>query len=247
MILKALVVISILFASQALAANKSPIPLLTYHLKPPFIVDEKTEQGLFYDLAKFLTKRSGRYQFVTSYIPRKRLDYLLQQDELKGLVVGANPIWFKDKNEAKYLWLDTIYKDRDEFVSLKSNAFEFEGFASLTGLSIAGVSGYYYFGVNDMVSKGQAVRVNTIGERQVLAMIRKKRAHVGIVSTSVFNYLRRHEGLPNIFHFSAQPHDAYDRRIFTSKENRTLFEHLKPIVSTMSQDPDWQKLIAKYQ
>lgn len=172
---------------------------------------------------------------------------MLTKRQLDGVVVGVNPIWFKDKNEHKYLWLGSIYEDRDEFVSLKTNTFEFNGLASLHGLSIAGVSGYYYHGVNDIVGKGLAVRVNTFGEQQILSMLQKKRAHVGIVSSSVFKFLKLQESLPGIYHFSRVPHDAFKRRMFTSKKHKRIHQHLEPIVASMAKDKVWFEMIANYQ
>jgi len=236
-----------LTAIPALASDETSTILYTYHHKPPFIVDEKKRIGLYYDLATYFNNKLTGHTFSTEYLPRKRLDYLLKINALNGFVVGVSPIWFNDKKEQKYLWLDTIYQDRDEFVSLKQTPFEFKQSQSLKGKAVAGVAGYYYHGINEMVSKGQTLRIDTINEKNVLSIIEKGRADVGIVSVSVFKYLNKLDKLDNIYHFSEIPHDAFDRRVMTTQSQEKVYKQLLPIINTMMQDREWLKMINKYQ
>ena len=236
-----------LISFHASANEKETAILYTYHHKPPFIVDEQEQIGLYYDLAHYLNKALPRYLFITEYIPRKRLDYLLKTKELNGFIVGVSPIWFNDKKEQKYLWLNTIYQDKDEFVSLKLSPFEYKKRESLKGKAVAGVAGYYYHGINELVSKGQTLRIDTINEKNVLSLITKGRADVGIVSASVFKYLKKTTKFENIYHFSEIPHDAFARRIMTIQSKKEMHQHLLPIVNKMMQDKKWLQMINKYQ
>ena len=237
----------LLFSCCTLASEKTEVLLYTYHLKPPFIVDLKAKSGLYFDLARYLNGKNKSYRFITAYIPKKRLEYLMDKGDLDGLVVGVNPLWFNDKAESKYIWLNTIYSDRDEFVSLETSPFEYKSKDSLTGKSVAGVAGYYYKGINEAVRLGSVKRIDTIGERQVLELISKQRADFGIVSRSVFKYLAKHEALQNDYYFSTLPHDAYDRRVMTTQKNQKLAEAIEAVVSAMPSDPKWQSLVNQYQ
>lgn len=235
------------FSHTVNGRDKTTVYLYTYHNKPPFIVDLPKRTGMFYDLARLLSSKSQSYRFITYYVPRKRLDRLLQSDRLDGVVIGAIPAWFKDVNETRYLWLPGFFEDADEFVSVKSHPFEYTTEDSLHGLTMAGVSGYYYFGVESSVSKGKLTRIDTIGEREVLTLIEKGRADMGIVSASVFKYFQKQGQIEQEFHFSKQKHEAFQRRAFTSLDNPQLHEHMLELFATMREDGSWERLVAQYQ
>ena len=113
-------------------ASLERVNVYSYHLMPPYMVDEQSKSGLYYDFIKMLNEYSDNYTFNLIYIPRKRLDYLLKQNALTGAVIGVNPKWFRDNNRVKYLWTDPIMSDKDVFVRLKSKAIIVETFADLT-------------------------------------------------------------------------------------------------------------------
>lgn len=229
------------------AESPTIVPLYTYHNKPPFITKLDEQQGLYFDLADYFNQKQSIYLFETVYLPRKRLDYLIKNQKLDGVVIGVSPTWFDDKSEQKFNWLPSIYNDRDEFVSLKTSPFEFVDSTSFQGKAVAGVSGFYYHGINESVDAEQLLRVDTIGERQVLTLIEKGRADFGIVSRSVFVYMRKHSELKDIYHFSQVPHDAYDRRGFLMKPYKKLATTLFPIMAAMPDDESWLNLIANYE
>ena len=244
----AMVFLANLLSLSATADDKGDtVYLYTYHNKPPFIVDLNTRSGLYFDLATYLSAKDPSHLYQTEFVPRRRLDRLIETDKLDGVVIGVSPVWFNDKDRKKFLWLPAIYDDRDEFVSLKSKPFEFRGAESLNNKIVAGVAGYYYFGINESVKSRLLDRIDTIGERQVLELVEKGRADFGIVSQSVFIYLNKIEELKNIYHFSAQPHDVFQRSAFTFKSNAQLHARLQPILEQLTKDPEWQQFLSKYQ
>ncbi|MEW9797350.1 substrate-binding periplasmic protein [Alteromonas sp. CYL-A6] len=234
--------------SMTAYANPScrQVVLYTYHNKPPFITSLEKEEGLYFDLATLLNSRSANYHFSTAYIPRKRLDYMIASDKLDGVVVGVSPTWFADDTETRFLWLPPLFVDRDEFVSLASTPFEYQDPASLEGKTMAGVAGFYYMNINEAVAAGELLRVNTIGEREVLELVAKGRVDFGIVSRSVFSYLQRKHQLSSTFHFSEQPHDAFTRRAFTSPQQHELHDELQRLMAGLQDDPAWQAMKARY-
>jgi polar amino acid transport system substrate-binding protein len=233
-----------LLASSVKAKEK--VNVYVYHLKPPFIVDNINKQGLYFDFSTYLNQKSQKYSFETIFVPRKRIETMLNQSKLDGILVGVNPIWFKDKNETKYLWTDKIYHDQDEIVSLQSTQVEYKNPKSLSGKFLAGVRGFYYFGIDELVSQGEIKRFDTIGEHEVLQMIDLKRVEVGIVSRSTLNYLLKNNTWQHEFYLSKQPHDNYQRRILVPHYNLDIYQEIAPIIQLMGTDPAWNKMLSKY-
>ena len=87
----ALLMCAALFAISRVSAEPV-IYLYTYHNKPPFIVDLEAKTGLDYDLAAYLSKRDPVNNYRTAYVPRRRLDRMIETGELDGVVIGVNPL-----------------------------------------------------------------------------------------------------------------------------------------------------------
>ncbi len=221
--------------------------MYTYHNKPPFIIDLKERRGLYFDLAERLNALSCHYQFVTAYLPRKRLDHIIDMNKLDGVVLGANPLWFDDLEEIKFLWLPPYYADRDDFISLKSAPFEYRGPASLAGKTLVAVAGYYYVGINEMVKKGELLRIDTVGEQEVIKLVEKKRADMGLLSLSVYSYLKKHHALEGIFHISTVPHDSFERRAFTSRSNVAIHAEMQRLFQQIMSDGSWESMRKQYE
>lgn len=226
---------------------KDTIYLYTYHKKPPFIIDVSAKQGLYFDLAESLSQLSDKYKFETLFVPRKRLNVLVENQQLDGLVIGVLPVWFKDKKETKYLWSQGFYPDRDEFVSLQINPFQYGGKTSLQGKIVGSVAGHYYREINEGVKAGDLLRVDTVGELQVLQLIEKQRVDFGLVSQSVFKYLKKHHNVKDIFHVSTIPHDQFIRRAFTTLNHPSYFEEFSLKLKELIESGELTSLINKYQ
>ena len=243
---KAICLLMCLITSFSLQA-KDTIYLYTYHKKPPFIVDLDSQQGMYFDLAESLSDISVKYKFETVFVPRKRLNVLVEKQNLDGLVVGVLPVWFKDKNESKYLWSDGFYPDRDEFVSLKTLPFEYKGKSSLQGKIVGSVAGHYYREINEAVKVGDLLRIDTVGELEVLQLIEKQRVDFGLVSQSVFKYLRKNQNIQDIFHTSTIPHDQFSRRAFTTPNHSPYFDEFTLRLQQLVESGELTSLINKYQ
>lgn len=226
---------------------KDTIYLYTYHKKPPFIIDVNAKQGLYFDIADALSQLSDRYKFETVFVPRKRLNVLVENKQLDGLVMGVLPVWFKDKKESKYLWSQGFYPDRDEFVSLQTNPFQYGGKSSLQGKIVGSVAGHYYREINEGVKAGDLQRVDTVGELQVLQLIEKQRVDFGLVSQSVFKYLKKNLGLKDIYHVSTIPHDQFVRRAFTTLNHPLYFDEFSLRLQELIESGELTSLISQYQ
>jgi len=240
------VIFMFIFPVGASAAEKEHVDVYVYHLKPPFIVNNTYELGLYFDLSTYLNSKSDKYHFETIFVPRKRIEIMLDANKLDGVLLGVNPIWFKDKAETKYLWTSKIFQDQDEVVSLAERAIEYTGPKSILGQVLGGVRGFYYFGVNEQVSQGEITRHDTVGEYELLQMIILKRVDIGIVSSSTLEYLVKAKNWQGKFYASKQPHDKYQRRILIPHTKRAIFDEIEPIVKNLARDPSWQKILQKY-
>lgn len=232
--------------SAEIAEQKINVDVYVYHLKPPFIVSDIYELGLYFDFSDYLNSKSDKYHFETIFVPRKRIDMMLKNNNFNGVLLGVNPTWFKDKTETKYLWTSNFYQDQDEVVSLLEMPFEYDEANSLIGRILGGVRGFYYFGVDELVSTGEISRVDTIGEYELLQMLMLKRIDVGIISHSTLSYLAKAKGWENKFHISKQPHDKYQRRILVPQHCVDIYEEIVPIVDNLANDPAWEEILQKY-
>lgn len=236
----------LIFPVIAVAAEKENVDVYVYHLKPPFIVNDTYELGLYFDFSTYLNSKSDKYHFETIFVPRKRIETMLDSDKLDGILLGVNPIWFKDKAETKYLWTSSVYLDQDEVVSLAERAIEYTGAKSLAGKILGGVRGFYYFGIDEQVSQGEIARYDTIGEYELLQMLMLKRVDVGIVSRSTLEYLVEAKNWQGKFYLSKQPHDKYQRRILVPYTKKAVFDEIEPIVNNIMEDSVWKAILEKY-
>jgi len=242
-----LILIGCFLTSSALAGEtKTLVPVYVYHQQPPYIIHFEQQSGLYFDFVKRLNALSDNYNFEVTFIPRKRVEYMLDNHSMDGILLGVNPKWFKDKNETKYLWSSVIFNDRDEIVSLKSNSVEFSGPESLAGMVIGGVRGFYYYGINELVLAKRAMRVDTVSEPDLFTMLIKQRVAVTIISRLTFDYMVKRNNWQNDFYLSSTPHDVFERRILIPKNMTSIYPHLQLIISKVQQYEAWQKVIASY-
>jgi len=239
-------ILLLLFCKEVYAQDKSVVSVYAYHLKPPLIIDPLQESGLYYDYSRLLSELSD-VEFFTLFIPRKRLNRLLDDGQFDGIVLGANPLWFKDKEKTKYLWSAPIIDDRDEFISSKEVQFEYQDEKSLLRRSLAGVRGFYYAKVEKAKAYGEVNRFNTIGEKEVLDMVVKGRAEIGIISRSTLNYMRSVKPIDyDSLYLSAIPHEEYSRYVMIPKHRPELHKAIVDIMATPEFQQRWQELIGRY-
>lgn len=234
------------FSFGIFAKEKIHVDVYVYHLKPPFILSHSNKSGLYYDFSTYLNSKSDKYYFETMFVPRKRIESMLDANILDGIILGVNPIWFKDKTETKYLWTKEIFKDQDEVVSLVNKAIEYTGKNSLNGNIMGGVRGFYYVGLDEEVEQGNLVRHNTIGEEQLLQMLLLERVDFAIISNSTLKYLMKTKGGASKLYLSKKPHFKYNRRVLVPHDKKAIYDHLELIIRNIDEDPLWKQVLDKY-
>lgn len=217
------------------------VVLYAYHLKPPYIVDAEQGVGLYYDLARYLNERIGEHRFTTVYLPRRRLETELEQGRLKGLVLGVNPLWFKDESHTRYLWSPAFMNDEDVVVSRSEQPLRYEGPDSLVGLRVGLPTGYYYYGVDELVKAGRIERDDAVSEGANLGKLMLGRVDAIIISRPTLDYyLRHHADWSGRFYVAAKPHDRFDRFVLVPKNYADLLPDLNAALGGILRDPVWR-------
>ena len=227
------------------AQSEEAIPFQTYHSAPPFVVEEKSRLGLTYDLADILSEKSeGRFRFVVSKWPRKRLNRNLENMEVL-VVPWVNPSWFGDAKQTRYLWSDGYMQDSNIVLSPIDNPVEYHGPESLIGKSISVLLGARLAGIDDLIEQGKIRRETTSNFDSILRMVLYGRVDATILPSPIAKYFIAKTKSQGRFYISDQPHRKYWRH-FLVKGRSDIREFLQELVPFLLHDPQWKAAKAKY-
>lgn len=216
--------LTLIFSLFVHAEDQIPrVTVYAYHDKPPYIIDRKQEKGLYYDLVRFLNGAGTPYQFTLEYAPRKRIERLITQNDFQGLLIGVNPHWFDDADEQKFHWTRPVFHDEDIFVSTLEKPFEYVNDDSYFGAQVCLVLGNYYRGLSEAISAGSVRQLTTNKEGVIFDMLNQRRCGFGIVSRSLYDYLKAVGELPDYYYVASTVHDSFDRRILVPHANTAVF------------------------
>ncbi|WDE07083.1 transporter substrate-binding domain-containing protein [Thalassomonas viridans] len=248
--LQHLLLLMVLFSSYCTVAydEKKAVNIYIGHQKAPYVTNLSQRQGLYFDLVRQFNSRSENYRFELVYMPRKRLNRNLHEGSLDGAVLGVIPAWFKDKSQSKYLWTEGIFEDYDLVVSSVQLSFEYQTPESMTGQTIVGVTGYYYYGVDELVHQQKIVRVDVENEHRLLEMIILGRVNIGIIGhATLLSILADNESWRERLHLSKNTFSKkFLRRILIPKYYPELLRELNPLISSVINSREWQKVLQSY-
>lgn len=234
-----------LSATCALALEH--VKIYTYHLKAPFVINERSARGLEYDATSYFNQHTDQFQFTLIYLPRKRLDLMIQSDTLDGIVIGVAPVWFGDKSEKKYLWTSVFLNDANEVISTREKPFEYTGLESLKNQRLGLVIGHYYEGISELAQHRLLTREDASSEDHQFRKLLARRMDVAIISRSNYDYMMKHEpDLAGKFHISKLPFEQIDRKLLLPARYLKVQATLNGILQKMTGDPVWQSKIAAY-
>jgi polar amino acid transport system substrate-binding protein len=234
--------LALLLASAASTADE--VKLYAYHLKPPYIIDAEKGTGLYFELAKRLNQLQTQHRYKTVYLPRKRLESLLEQEQLDGLVLGVNPHWFNDASQHRYGWSHGWINDRDIVISRSDQPIPYSRPESLIGKRVGLSIGYYYVGVNELADKGQLTRENSANESLTLEKLVRGQVDAMIITQRTLNHLyKQHPEYVGKLFTATVPHDTYERMILLPKAQQALVPVLNQSLAKLAEDPHWQALL----
>lgn len=226
-------------------AKISKVDIYTYHDMPPYIINLKERSGLYFDFVDLLNQMNSGYTFNLIYMPRKRLDYRLEQNKLDGIVIGVNPKWFKDASQTRFLWSPAIMQDKDVFVSLRQNPIEVHEFIDLRGKRVGGIRGFRYIGIDELATQQIIERVDTQTESQLFDMLKKERIDTAILSIYTFYYLS--ENSSSDYFIASKQHDAFSRHFLIPKsDNKMLHVTLSNILNSEEFTKHWNQRLVNY-
>lgn len=233
---------SVLMTSSAMvrASEKSQaqevINVYTYHDKPPYLLQDLNENihsGIYLKLVNLLNELNLQQEYRLSYLPRIRLESLLKNDKLDGIVIGVNPLWFGDKKKTKYLWSDAFMDDKDIFLVNQESKLDYDDPSNLIGHTIALERGTYYKGVTELIRLDQIKLAATNNSQQNLDMLAYHRADITIMSQLTADYFFSHGYNKNKFKILKKEHDQFQRSILIPKNLSHLLNSINQTLLKM--------------
>lgn len=235
--------------SNAYVSNK--VQVYTYHEKPPYFIHENkitqsTQHGIYQDFVNYLNAEQSNIRYELRFMPRLRLESQLTKEKLDGIIIGVNPLWFKDKEQTKYLWTNAIMKDKDMFLVNSESNINFSKTEEFIGLTFVLARGSYYKGITELAKQKKIKMSVTNNAQQNLDMLSHHRADVTIMSELTANYFFNKEYPREKFRILSTPHDTFERMILIPRSQKHLHQELSIIVEKAALDKTWQDTLEKW-
>ncbi|WP_374034884.1 substrate-binding periplasmic protein [Bdellovibrio bacteriovorus] len=237
-------IVSALLCYSVITSAAQVIEMVSPYDTPPFVVDQKKEQGLVYDLASLLTVRSqGKYQFKVVVVPRARLQKILQRSGVY-VVPLVSPKWFDDDDEKKYLWTSALMEDENLVLSPRKRALEYENSASLRGKKTSIVLGHAVEPVRQLEKAGVVTTESTQSFNNSLRMLARGRIDFMVMGRIVAVYLIRDLGLEDQIYISDKTIERFDRKILVSPQSqKDLHKWLEGEIQRLRRSGEWKKYL----
>ncbi len=237
-------IVSALLCYSVITSAAQVIEMVSPYDTPPFVVDQKKEQGLVYDLASLLTVRSqGKYQFKVVVVPRVRLQKILQRSGVY-VVPLVSPKWFGDGDEKKYLWTSALMEDENLVLSPRKRALEYESPASLQGKRTSIVLGHAVEPVKQLEKAGMVKAESTQSFNNSLRMLARGRIDFMVMGRIVAVYLIRDLGLEDQIYISDKTIERFDRKILVSPQSqKDLHKWLEGEIQRLRRSGEWKKYL----
>lgn len=238
--LRSILFIFWLCCCTTLQAEQREILLYSYQQKPPYVVDAGRRQGLYFDLAERLEAQMPDYRFTVQEIPRRRLDLLLQQGQLDGLVVGVSPDWFADAT--RYRWSHAFIDDGNLLVSRSEGEVSRLGIDDLAGRRLGLVGGHAYPELQAVLASGKTERQNANSELANLERLLRGWIDATVVGMRTLDYQEHQQpGLRGRIHVAEPVLYRYPRQLLVPARYEKLLPALDKAIDALPSDPVWLK------
>lgn len=237
-----LLILSTLISSISYSAES--VQLYLYNTPPPFHPDSKDNVSDY--LASWLTERSeGKYRFKAVYLPRKRLDRLISKGGWRGMVMWANPEWFKDLEKTQYVWSNPIATDYNMVLSNIGHPVEYDTPTSLKGLKLGGILGHVYTEFNPLIEDHSLTREDANNYQQNLMKLKAQRVDVIFLPSSAFGVLKKeHSDLNDWLYISKQPRNKFQYYMFSDASHSELISYINRVTKQLNDDQKWQTIFS---
>ena len=242
----------LLLSCAALAAASAARPALAqtrlaawhYYQSAPF---ELPGGGLLADLADYLNRAlAGRFRLDLNYLPRPRLNMLLQR-QADGVIVLAPSTVFTGPDFRNFLWSLPIMSDRQELLSLASRPIEYTTPAALAGLQLGAIRGHNYPALQAAQEHGRLSTYALTGEQQMLDMLLAGRLDAITMATTSADYLlHQRAGLAARIHRSHKSLDSFTRHLLFTPGQHEAQRACDAVLHKARSDPAWHALFRRY-
>jgi len=243
MICRMLVVILCWYCTQVLASTS--LTLYAYHSSPPFVINPDAETGLNYDLVRALQLQLGEsYRLEFKQLPRHLLNERLNAGQ-PTIVLWANPTWFTNKAQP-YVWSNTVFIDRDVFVTLSDYNGKIEQLTDLAGSTLGALRGYSYPGVNELVSQHRVTRLDADSDKENLARLQERNVDQIVITRSSFLYYARQQQYLGKMKIVGQPYPNYQRQILLTQHYQSLLTDFDNAIVALPKQRFWISRLELY-
>ncbi|OEZ56747.1 bacterial extracellular solute-binding protein, family 3 [Duganella sp. HH105] len=229
------------------AARGELVSVYTSARVAPLVIGEGS--GIYPDLVAYLNrKKLGQLSFKLVYLPRKRLQLQVERGELDGIVIGMMPHWFNDAAQKKYLWSAPFDTDRYVIVLPAGQAFNASKPGALAGHTVGMVLGYSYPDLEDWMHQQGLVRSDAASDELNLEKLRLGRVDsVAAAGAIVRYYMKVHAMDADKFQLQELPSRVTERRFLVPRSKAAVYDSIAPVIRQLKDDPEWQRLAAKYE
>ncbi|MCR8921147.1 transporter substrate-binding domain-containing protein [Dasania sp. GY-MA-18] len=235
-----------LLISALCSAAQQTITLYAYHDAPPFVIDSKAGKGLNFDFFNTLKNHAPadirfEYQFITRPELNKRL-----AAGLPTIALWANPVWFKDTQQEKYLWSRALFSDKDVVIARKGSSLLYHQPSDLNGLTVGTRTGYYYAGVSELMSENKIQRMDVSNDKANIEQLIRGDVDAIIISKSSFFYYAKLLKVISSTAIVGQPHSSYKRHLLISRHYQAQEQAINDILLKLSKDENWRFRLTIY-
>ena len=228
--------------------NELKVPLVTYYNYAPFGLDDGSSD-LTHDLANLLTQNSGgRYRFVPTFLPKGRLDNMLQYQNWQGVVAWLNPRFVNDEAMSRHIWTVPLIQESDLVVSNIDAPVHFTGIQSLQGKVLGTILNQRYADVEEMLANKQLRRSDASSQESNVRKLLLKRVDVVFVSRSTLSGL--HQRIPEFeskLYIATLPRNSFTRHVMLTRElPPELIDYVRNTVAKLGSTPSWRDIMKRY-
>lgn len=224
-------------------AQPEEVAAWSYYFFPPF--QTKGNQGLNHDLVELMNEKAhGQFRFHLDLMPRKRIELQLTTGK-PGIVLFISPDWF-DHTYTDSTWSEPLFADKNGILFSGLQKRDYSGPESLHGMTMGGVIGRFYKGLDSEVENGRIIREDTLSEELNVLKLAERRIDFMTGPESTLRYLVDHLKVQDKVHFSSTPLFEYNRHILINKTSPELREFVLQFVLDLPNNPAWLKLKKQY-
>ncbi len=241
-----IVLVMVLALLPLFGSAKERIEVWTYHLSPPFIVDDR--HGLSHDFVDWLNQHplnDQRFLFELITLPRKRIDIHLAKGR-PGVLLWATPSFFTAASTRHAKWSAPLLMDQQDFVSLPDAPFDYLTPESLHGRTLGGVLGHRYEGLEADIARKKIERQDVRTDLQNIEKLLSGRIHTLLISRSTLFYYSKQHDFGDLY-ISARPLYRFSRHVLlTDSLGDAVTLYLNEVLEQLPDDPQWQVLLHRY-